>query len=154
MHCLLLHANGIYMVYHVVTIKESKFCSVCAVTIIISFSLLLHCRYGYPEPHISAHSYTDHSLTYDRSKKIPVWVAECINKDMVTSRLAKRARSEFQPDPKLPQEYCSSNTDYRGSGWSRGHMAPAGNYKHCQNSMDDTFLLTNIVPQNLDNNSG
>ena len=31
-------------------------------------------------------------------------------------------------------------------------MAAAGNYKHCQKSMDDTFYLTNIVPQNMDNN--
>jgi DNA/RNA endonuclease G (NUC1) len=26
-------------------------------------------------------------------------------------------------------------------------MAPAGNNKHCQRSMDDTFLLSNVVPQ-------
>ena len=26
-------------------------------------------------------------------------------------------------------------------------MAPAGNNKHCQESMRDTFLLTNVVPQ-------
>ncbi len=91
---------------------------------------------------------------YDHTKKIPVWVAECITKDMVTSQVAKRQISDFQPDPQLPEEFCSSNADYRKSGWSRGHMAPAGNYKHCQNSMNDTFYLTNIVPQNMDNNSG
>ncbi len=44
------------------------------------------------------------------------------------------------------------NSDYRRSGWSRGHMAAAGNYKHCQKSMNDTFYLTNVVPQNMDNN--
>ncbi len=26
-------------------------------------------------------------------------------------------------------------------------MAPAGNNKHCQEAMDDTFLLSNVVPQ-------
>ncbi len=26
-------------------------------------------------------------------------------------------------------------------------MAPAGNNKHCQQAMDDTFLLSNVVPQ-------
>lgn len=31
-------------------------------------------------------------------------------------------------------------------------MAPAGNNKHCQESMKQTFLLTNVVPQDIDNN--
>ena len=31
-------------------------------------------------------------------------------------------------------------------------MAPAGNNKHCQDSMNQTFLLTNVVPQDIDNN--
>ena len=31
-------------------------------------------------------------------------------------------------------------------------MAAAGNYQHCQESMDDTFYLTNVVPQNMNNN--
>ena len=26
-------------------------------------------------------------------------------------------------------------------------MAPAGNNKHCQEAMGDTFYLTNVVPQ-------
>ena len=33
-------------------------------------------------------------------------------------------------------------------------MTPAGDCKHCQGAMDDTFYLTNIVPQDFDNNSG
>ena len=31
-------------------------------------------------------------------------------------------------------------------------MAPAGNNKHCQDSMNETFYYTNVVPQDLDNN--
>ena len=50
--------------------------------------------------------------------------------------------------------FSADNSDYWGSGWSRGHMAPAGDNKHCQASMSDTFYLTNIVPQDIDNNGG
>ena len=85
---------------------------------------------------------------------MPLWVAEVITKDMIESTVANRKRSKFQPDPVVPMGFSSHNEDYRKSGWSRGHMAPAGNYKHCQKSMDDTFYLTNIVPQDFDNNSG
>lgn len=33
-------------------------------------------------------------------------------------------------------------------------MAPAGDCKDSQEAMDDTFYLTNIVPQDMTNNSG
>ena len=48
--------------------------------------------------------------------------------------------------------FQSHNDDFWDSGWSRGHMAPAGNNKYCQTWMDDTFLLSNIVPQDIQNN--
>ncbi len=71
---------------------------------------------------------------------------------MTTSRFllqasADRKSSRFREDVTLPAEARAENSDYWHSGWSRGHMAPAGNNKHCQKAMDDTFLLSNIVPQ-------
>lgn len=111
-------------------------------------------RYGAPVSHLSSHTYNAHTLCYDRRKKIPAWVAEVITDNMVDSTVAKRKRSTFQPDPEVLACHSATNDDYRESGWSRGHMAPAGNYKFCQKSMDDTFFLTNILPQDVDNNSG
>ena len=112
-------------------------------------------RYGHPHPSISFHSYSEHSLMYDRSRRIPLWVAETITRwDKNEGNTANRKKSMFKPDPALPPTYSSSNVDFRRSGWSRGHMAPAGNYKHSQQAMDDTFFLTNIVPQDIKNNSG
>ena len=37
--------------------------------------------------------------------------------------------------------------DYRGSGYDRGHMAPAGDLKASQEAMDESFYLSNIAPQ-------
>lgn len=62
--------------------------------------------------------------------------------------------SNFCPDPAVPAMFSATNEDYRKSGWSRGHMAPAGNNKHDQTAMDETFYLTNILPQDIENNSG
>eukprot|EP00094_Tigriopus_californicus_P012825 TCALIF_12400-PA protein Name:"Similar to Exog Nuclease EXOG, mitochondrial (Mus musculus)" AED:0.13 eAED:0.13 QI:88/0.5/0.33/1/1/1/3/0/185 len=87
--------------------------------------------------------YSNHCLEYDGSRKVPIWVAEHISRDKV----ADRKRSKFKPDPALAQLIQANNDDFWNSGWSRGHMAPAGNNKHCQQSMDETFLLSNIVPQ-------
>ena len=60
----------------------------------------------------------------------------------------------YQVDPNVPVEYRASSADYLGSGWSRGHMAAAANHMHDQQEMNETFYLSNIVPQVLNNNIG
>ena len=60
---------------------------------------------------------------------------------------ANRKHARFKPDPNLPKEVSASNEDFWDSGWSRGHLAPAGNNKFSQSAMNDTFLLSNIIPQ-------
>uniref|UniRef100_A0A8C6QLI8 Nuclease EXOG, mitochondrial n=1 Tax=Nannospalax galili TaxID=1026970 RepID=A0A8C6QLI8_NANGA len=61
---------------------------------------------------------------------------------------------KFKPDPTIPSAFSALNEDYVASGWSRGHMAPAGNNKFSSKAMAETFYLSNIVPQDFDNNSG
>ena len=60
----------------------------------------------------------------------------------------------YQVDPNVSVEYRASNADYLGSGWSRGHMAAAANHAHDQQEMNETFYLSNVVPQVLNNNVG
>ena len=43
--------------------------------------------------------------------------------------------------------YRSQNSDYKGSGFDRGHMAAAGNHRLAQSHVDQTFFLTNMSPQ-------
>ena len=65
--------------------------------------------------------------------RTPIWVAEHIDRAKVEpadpSRAANRKRSKFQSDTSLAAEIRASNEDFWDSGWSRGHMAPAGNNK-------------------------
>ncbi|XP_034518123.1 nuclease EXOG, mitochondrial isoform X5 [Ailuropoda melanoleuca] len=67
---------------------------------------------------------------------------------------ADRKHCKFKPDPNIPPTFSAFNEDYIGSGWSRGHMAPAGDNKFSSKAMAETFYLSNIVPQNFDNNAG
>lgn len=41
----------------------------------------------------------------------------------------------------------AENDDYRNSGWTRGHLAPAGDFKWSDTALNDTFLFTNCCPQ-------
>uniref|UniRef100_A0A8C6XSP7 Nuclease EXOG, mitochondrial n=1 Tax=Naja naja TaxID=35670 RepID=A0A8C6XSP7_NAJNA len=67
---------------------------------------------------------------------------------------ADRKKCKFKADPNIPSMFSAENEDYIGSGWSRGHMAPAGDNKHSPEAMAETFYLSNIVPQNYENNAG
>ncbi|KAK4313495.1 hypothetical protein Pmani_015157 [Petrolisthes manimaculis] len=95
----------------------------------------------------------NHVLEYDCATKIPIWVAEHLTADSLKGD-ANRSKSKFKMDPNIPEEFSSQNSDYYGSGWSRGHMSPAGDCKNSQASMDETFYLSNILPQDFNNNGG
>ena len=111
--------------------------------------------YGVPRPPTPGPMvYRNHVLEYDSARKVPRWVAEHLTRHNVEQAVANRKGVKFDRDPSVPAMFSSDNSDYWGSGWSRGHMAPAGDNKHCQDSMKDTFLLTNIVPQDFNNNGG
>lgn len=110
-------------------------------------------KYGAPTSGVSeVLQYNNHVLEYDAVKKVPKWVAEHISKEKAFGSEANRKLARFDKDPNIPALLSSDNRDFRGSGWSRGHMAPAGNNKHSQSAMNETFYLTNIVPQDIDNN--
>ena len=57
----------------------------------------------------------------------------------------KRKNYQFNADP-----MCSASpqwSDYKHSGYDRGHMAPANDMKWSKTSMEESFYMTNICPQ-------
>ena len=86
-----------------------------------------------------------YTVSYDVRNKQPYWVAY----DLTAAELAgenSRKGKNFRPDEKaqVPQ---ADNNDYRNSGWTRGHLAPAADFKWSDEAMDDTFYFTNCSPQ-------
>lgn len=43
--------------------------------------------------------------------------------------------------------FRASLSDYKNSGYDRGHLAPAANHKRNKEEMGDTFYLSNMCPQ-------
>ncbi|XP_037068375.1 nuclease EXOG, mitochondrial-like isoform X2 [Pollicipes pollicipes] len=110
-------------------------------------------QYGEPRAARPVARFTNHMVGYDAGRKVPTWVIEHIDRNTIKGE-ANRRRSRFQPDPETAALFSAMDADFKRSGWSRGHMAPAGNNKYDQRAMDETFYYTNIVPQDFDNNSG
>ena len=92
-----------------------------------------------------------YTVSYNSRYRIPDWVAyELLDSELYGD--FDRAE-KFVPDPEFKgrQGYDS---DYRGSGWDRGHMAPSGDMKWSSQVMKECFYLTNICPQDHNLNSG
>ncbi|KAM8933871.1 endonuclease G, mitochondrial [Pelodytes ibericus] len=88
-----------------------------------------------------------HVLSYDARLRGPAWVLEQLSAEWIRGG-ADRRGCDFQEDESVHPYHRASNTDYRGSGYDRGHMAAAANHRWSQKAMDDTFLLSNVYPQN------
>lgn len=59
----------------------------------------------------------------------------------------------FKADVQLPQPRVMS-TDYRGTGYVRGHLCPAGDFDSNSVLIKDTYRMSNVVPMTLVTNSG
>jgi len=85
-------------------------------------------------------------LSHDSDRKTPVWVAEHMTRERVSGKKTKRS-NDFQPDADLPKGRRAELSDYKGSGYDRGHMAPAADMAWDEQAMSESFYLSNMVPQ-------
>ena len=94
---------------------------------------------------------TAYGLSYNSELLIPNWVAWHLtaeHADGVWPRDNKYYEDEEVPTPRATED------DYKGSGWTHGHMCPAGDNKWDSEAMRESNLLTNICPQHASLNSG
>lgn len=53
----------------------------------------------------------------------------------------------FQADPDLPADVRTELSDYRGSGYTRGHIIPSADRLNSKEANEQTFYLSNMHPQ-------
>ena len=92
-----------------------------------------------------------YTVLYDSTEKIPQWVAYSLTAAEASADLPRHNKFMKDPDILLPQ---AEDDDYKGSGWDRGHMAPAGDMKWSSQAMLESFYLSNICPQSHNVNAG
>ena len=92
-------------------------------------------------------------LEHDAASKIALWVCGSLENTLVFGD-AKR-KNQWKPDPDLDSGTPRAiDTDYKGSGFQRGHMVASEDRVATQALNDQTFFLSNAVPQNGPLNSG
>lgn len=109
--------------------------------------------YGYPT-HITGSFTTQlcrqaYVVDYDVGLKDPLYSAEHLTGASLTGT---EPRLPFEVDASLPANQRATPADYVHSGYDKGHMSPAGDFHINQVEMQESFLLTNMVPQAPANN--
>lgn len=95
-------------------------------------------------------SHAGYTVSYNSDRKIPNWVAYELTSEEARGTSPRSNAWSTDPAVNGPQ---ADSYDYKGSGWDRGHMAPAGDMKWSSTAMDESFYYTNIVPQDASLNS-
>lgn len=90
------------------------------------------------------HTYTGFELCYRESYEGAEWVAYHLTAD--ETKAVTNRTDDFRADTKISTGSATPD-DYRGSGYDRGHLAPAADMEWSIDACRDSFLMSNMSPQ-------
>ena len=94
-----------------------------------------------------------YSVSYNKFTRQPNWVKWELTDEHVLKK-KDGVWNEYREDTDLPSEIRATLDDYASSGYDRGHMCPGGDCNWDYEGRDETFLLSNMCPQNPNLNRG
>ncbi|MDO5768545.1 MAG: DNA/RNA non-specific endonuclease [Psychrobacter sp.] len=88
---------------------------------------------------------------YSGVSKTPFWSAEHLTRRRLTQADTIPREDSFHEESRLPKSVRATLSDYSGSGYDRGHIAPNADMANISQQYD-SFSLANIAPQSPRNN--
>ncbi len=120
---------------------------------ILALLLGANLAFGIPSEADTILNREGYALGYSEAHEQPLWVTYELTREEVKNKEVHRSSATFQPDPDIPTE-SAQLSDYRHSGYDRGHMAPAADMRWSVQAMKECFYLSNICPQERSFNAG
>ena len=96
-------------------------------------------------------SHTYYTISYSEDHEQAEWVYYTLNSNQLNSAVERK--DNFRPDFKVKTS-SAQLYDYKGSGYDRGHLAPATDMKYNNISMSESFFMSNMSPQSPSFNRG
>ncbi len=93
-----------------------------------------------------------YSLGYNEDYEVPNWVAYRLTEESLKAKNVPRAK-RFKTDNDVDRK-SAKHSDYSHSGYTRGHMAPAGDMAFSTDAMQESFFMSNMTPQTRTLNAG
>ena len=84
-----------------------------------------------------------YTAAFDTETRCPAWVAYDLEPHEVVA--TNRAAISFRADPRVKES--DNAADYAGSGYDRGHLAPAADFNFDRAALEETYYFTNVAPQ-------
>lgn len=91
------------------------------------------------------------AVMYSGVSRTPLWSAEYLTRKRLQQAKQIDREDSFHEESQLPQSMRAQLSDYSGSGYDRGHLAPNGDMAN-RSQQYDSFSLANIAPQSPRNN--
>lgn len=92
-----------------------------------------------------------YSLSYSENHEQAEWVAYELKKNHLGRNHFNRP---YFIQDKAIQTKSAHWRNYKNSGYDKGHLCPAGDRRFSKEAHDETFLTSNVSPQNHEFNSG
>jgi endonuclease G len=83
-------------------------------------------------------------LSHDSENKAPIWVIEHLTAKKTQGTISRYKK--FQADPDLEEGDRAELSDYKCSGYDKGHMAPAADMRWDKQAMKECFYLSRLQP--------
>lgn len=97
--------------------------------------------------------FSEFAVLHSGATKTPVFVAQRLNAKMLQEGRDLKRHDRFYAEARLPRAERADLEDYKRSGYSRGHMAPAGDMATPEGKAQ-SFSLANMAPQDPKHNGG
>lgn len=95
-------------------------------------------------------AYNGFVLSFNSENHTPNWVGWELLSSEIGGNIPRSDR--FWSDDEIIG--CSTHSDYKHSGYDKGHMIPAADQKWDEDAMNDCFVMANMCPQDDSLNSG
>ena len=124
-----------------------------------AFALFEDCQDLFPKQRVPITQQAGRDLCFDSfaiyyspTDKKPIYTVEKLSREQLSAPHPKRT-NQFYEEARVPLAERALLSDYRGSGYDRGHNVPAGDMTN-ERSMAQSFSLANMMPQARQNNQG